>query len=871
MQLATPPQAELVDDIIAKLSDPMWRLCSGALYKIIIKGDDPSDDMVIPFKPNRAQRRFIKRMWHRNIILKARQLGFTTLIAIIWLDHALFNANARCGIIAQDKGAAEVIFRDKVRFAYDNLPDNVRAMFPLKRDSASELLFAHNNSSIRVATSLRSGTIHRLHVSEFGKICKQFPEKAREVVTGSIPAVPASGILVIESTAEGTEGYFHDMTQAAMALQQSGKRLNEKDYRMHFFAWWENPDYSMPVDGIVIPPKYRAYFLKVEAEIGKKLRPEQRAWYMATLTTDFSGADELMWQEYPSTCVAGDTYVSTPHGMTRIKDVEPDGSTIMNWMDQGIRDVFRVRTRLGYTLVCTADHRLLCADGEYRRLDEVAVGQSLRMAQPSFGRDVQTIEYAGGAPFVQNTVNISRDFALFLGFIMGDGSFHDGTLSIACDAGDADTIKAVEALMVRFLGGAGSRVTGSKMGCVELRKAGTAFKEPLLALGVIEHRASGGVKRRVHVPEYIMRSPREVCASFLMGLFEADGFAARDGCSIKFFSKYEHVCLDVQRLLLAFGIESRVSVQSKKAGNGTVYEGCELVLRADGVRKFAREIGFVSARKQQRAELSLSKRRTGSNAEFEWEDQIVSIDSAGKDHVYDITTNTSNFIAGGIVVHNCKEAFQQSTEGCYYANQLATARKTGRILRIPQLSIPVNTFWDVGNSDGCAIWFHQKVGMEHRFIKYYEEHGEDLSHYMKVLQDTGFIWNKHFLPHDAQHERLSDGNRSIEQMLNDLGLTNTVIVPRIDSIQAGIQMTREHFPKAFIDEQECALGVQRLENYKKRWNAQQGRWGDLPAHDINSEGADAFRQWAQAEDGGLITQAGSSGFKRKSPGNWRTA
>ena len=46
---------------------------------------------------------------------------------------------------------------------------------------------------------MRSGTIHRLHISEFGKICAKVPEKAAEVMTGSIPAVPASGILVFAS------------------------------------------------------------------------------------------------------------------------------------------------------------------------------------------------------------------------------------------------------------------------------------------------------------------------------------------------------------------------------------------------------------------------------------------------------------------------------------------------------------------------------------------------------------------------------------------------------------------------------------------------------------------------------------------------
>lgn len=143
-------------DLTRCIADPDWRITSGALYKIMIKGDDDDDDaMVIPFRPNIAQIRFVQRLWHRNIILKARQLGFTTLIAILWLDHALFNANQRCGIIAQDRDAAKIIFRDKVKFAYENLPPEIKERFPLSADNADELLFGHNNSSVRVATSMR--------------------------------------------------------------------------------------------------------------------------------------------------------------------------------------------------------------------------------------------------------------------------------------------------------------------------------------------------------------------------------------------------------------------------------------------------------------------------------------------------------------------------------------------------------------------------------------------------------------------------------------------------------------------------------------------------------------------------------------------
>ena len=168
------------------------------------------------------------------------------MVCIIWLDTALFSENVRCGIIAQDREAAEAIFRDKVKFAYQNLPELLRLRMPLARDSASELLFAHNNSSIRVATSMRSGTIHRLHVSEFGKICAKYPDKAVEVITGSIPAVPLNGILIIESTAEGQEGEFYNITQRAKALFDAGTELSMRDYRYHFLRGGTSRSTSCP-------------------------------------------------------------------------------------------------------------------------------------------------------------------------------------------------------------------------------------------------------------------------------------------------------------------------------------------------------------------------------------------------------------------------------------------------------------------------------------------------------------------------------------------------------------------------------------------------------------------------------------------------
>jgi hypothetical protein len=495
------------------LRDPLWRLHSGALYQIMLKSDEGAGP-VVPFIPNEAQAAFIRRIWYRNIILKARQRGFTTLIAILWLDHALFNADQRCSVLAQDREAAEIIFRDKVKLAYDRLPVALKALMPLARDSASELLFAHNNSSVRVATSMRSGTIHRLHISEFGKICARYPDKAQEVVTGSLPAVPLDGITIIESTAEGRDGEFYKMSQRAQALHIARKPLSYRDYEFHFVPWHTDPAYRL---GTVLPitASDTEYFDKVEAAERTTLDAYQRSWYVATRDNDFSGDPQKMWQEYPST---------------------PD------------------------------------------------------------------------------------------------------------------------------------------------------------------------------------------------------------------------------------------------------------------------------------------------------------------------------------------EPFQVSIEGTYYAVQLAAMRRDQRIGAVPHVpGHAVNTFWDIGNSDGTAIWLHQLIGLTHRFIGFIEGWGEPYSYYTKQLQETGYLWGTHYLPHDAGHKRQQADN--LTSPMDELKKTaiggKWAIVPVVSLVNHGIQMTREAMATAWIDETRCAKGISHIEQYRKTWNVQGACWSDQPKHDIHSEAADALRQWGQSGRALMVSSTGLPPLRRQ--------
>jgi hypothetical protein len=196
---------------------------------------------------------------------------------------------------------------------------------------------------------------------------------------------------------------------------------------------------------------------------------------------------------------------------------------------------------------------------------------------------------------------------------------------------------------------------------------------------------------------------------------------------------------------------------------------------------------------------------------------------------------------------------------------MARVRREKRICNLPVLDIPVNTFWDVGNSDGTSIWFHQQVGVEDRFIDYFEAKGQQDTQLMtivKKLQDKPYVYNKHFLPHDASHKRQNDLNESIEDILKRLGLRNIEIVSKVTTLLQGIQITWSQFASAYFDEKRCAEGINRLDNYKKRRN-QKGGWSeDADKSNGCSEGADAFRQWAQAKNAGNVTMSGSEPKKK---------
>ncbi len=269
-----------------RLADPRWRLNN--LYRIINKSGSETI-----FKLNWAQQELYDNMWYCNLILKARQLGVSTFVCLLFLDRCLFNSNVSAGIIAHTREDSEHMFR-RVKHAYDGLPLELKELITADNDTSQMLKFS-NGSSLRVGTSLRSSTFQYLHISEFGKLCSRYPEKAREVVTGSLNTISAGQYVFVESTAEGRDGYFYDMVCRSRALQESDTELTQLDFRFFFFPWWRCPEYRLQAS-VPIPQETEKYFDELEAK-GIALYPPQKFWYIKKQETQ----SEDMMREYPST------------------------------------------------------------------------------------------------------------------------------------------------------------------------------------------------------------------------------------------------------------------------------------------------------------------------------------------------------------------------------------------------------------------------------------------------------------------------------------------------------------------------------------------------------------------------------------------
>ncbi|WP_148882965.1 vitamin B12-dependent ribonucleotide reductase [Thermococcus aciditolerans] len=314
----------------------------------------------------------------------------------------------------------------------------------------------------------------------------------------------------------------------------------------------------------------------------------------------------------------------------------------------GMKTVARIRTKEGYEITATLDHRLMTPEG-WKEVGELKQGDEILL--PRF-----EVEDEFGSE------SIGEDLAFVLGWFIGDGylNTNDKRAWFYFNAEKEEEIawKIREILAKHF----GIKAEPHRYGNqIKLGVRGKAYEW-------IESVVKTNEKR---VPELVYRlKPREISA-FLRGLFSADGYVDND-MAVRLTSRDRGLLRDVQDLLLLFGILSKIYERpyrsefkyTTKNGEERTYEAegyHELVIANYSRKLFAEKIGFEGYKMEK---LSLKKTKR--------DEPVVTIESVeilGRELVYDFTVpEKHSYISNGFMSHNCGEEPLYDYESCNLAS-----------------------------------------------------------------------------------------------------------------------------------------------------------------------------------------------------------
>ena len=256
-------EAEIEDEIIKKcLSDHRY------FIETFISIKD-KDRKISPFLFNPIQDMFYKKFKELNaknirnhIILKPRQLGFTTLICAIFLAECIFVPNTTAAIIAHDTESTARIF-EITKLMYDLLPDEIRPQ--LKYSTKKELVFKDLHSKIFVGTAGaenfgRGTTINLLHCSEYA-----FWDDPEELMPSLLGTLTPDAVVIYETTAHGYNHFYDEYKAATKVIDETTRRINKTAYP-HFFRWFDHPDYKFSLS-----PEEKDYVVVTLSEDEKRM------------------------------------------------------------------------------------------------------------------------------------------------------------------------------------------------------------------------------------------------------------------------------------------------------------------------------------------------------------------------------------------------------------------------------------------------------------------------------------------------------------------------------------------------------------------------------------------------------------------------
>jgi phage terminase large subunit len=153
----------------------------------------------------------------------------------------------------------------------------------------------------------------------------------------------------------------------------------------------------------------------------------------------------------------------------------------------------------------------------------------------------------------------------------------------------------------------------------------------------------------------------------------------------------------------------------------------------------------------------------------------------------------------------------------------------------------VFTTWDLGVSDATAIWFWRINGERSvDLIDHYEATSKPMSHYFDVLDQRGYGYAKHWLPHDAKQRTWQTGVSTVDLFIERFGAEMVGLTPAL-TLADGIQAARWLLQQPMRAHPRCEEGLEALRQYHYIWDEDQKVFGSKPEHDWSSHTADAFR------------------------------
>lgn len=279
---------------------------------------------VVPLKLNEPQLKYyniirklyIERKPIRIIILKARQMGFSTETEAIIFKNVVTHHNYNAGIVAHKEDSTTNLFNMSKRML-EYLPEDIKP--EQKKSNAKELVFNNGegtglDSKIKCMTAGgkgigRSDTFTALHLSELAF----WEGNKKETMTGLLQAVPNTpeSMIIIESTANGYE-YFKEMWDRAVA--------GKSDFYPLFIGWNELKEYSMPYTGFKLTKE------EVDLQEQYNLTLEQLTWRRWCIENNCSGDINQFKQEYPicpeeAFLSTGNCYFNKENIINRINNV----------------------------------------------------------------------------------------------------------------------------------------------------------------------------------------------------------------------------------------------------------------------------------------------------------------------------------------------------------------------------------------------------------------------------------------------------------------------------------------------------------------------------------------------------------------------